>query len=57
MLGGVPGKMLAARMSCLKGGVIANIMVLTREYVRFTDSDRTSASVQFGSAPTRSPSP
>jgi len=35
VLGGVPGKVLADRMGCLKGGVVANVMVPTPEYVRF----------------------
>jgi hypothetical protein len=35
ILGGVPGKVLADRMGCLKGGVVANIVVPTAEYVRF----------------------
>ena len=33
--GGVPGKVLADRMGCLKGGVVANVVVPTPEYVRF----------------------
>jgi hypothetical protein len=35
ILGGVPGKVLADRMGCLKGGVVANVVVPTAEYVRF----------------------
>jgi phage tail protein X len=35
VLGGVPGKVLADRMACLKGGVVANIVVPAPEYVRF----------------------
>ena len=35
MLGGVPGKVLADRMGCLKGGVVANVVVPTAQYVRF----------------------
>jgi hypothetical protein len=35
VLGGVPGKVLADRMACLKGGVVANVVVPTAEYVRF----------------------
>jgi len=31
----VPGKVLADRMGCLKGGVVANVMVPAGEYVRF----------------------
>ena len=34
-LGGVPGAVLADRMGCLKGGVVANQVVPTPEYVRF----------------------
>jgi transposase len=35
MLGGVPGTVLADRMGCLKGGVVANVVVPTAQYVRF----------------------
>jgi transposase len=35
MLGGVPAKVLADRMACLKGGVIANVVIPTADYVRF----------------------
>jgi transposase len=35
ILGGVPGTVLADRMGCLKGGVVANVVVPTTEYVRF----------------------
>ena len=34
-LGGVPGVVLADRMGCLKGGVVANVVVPTPDYVRF----------------------
>lgn len=34
-LGGVPGVVLADRMGCLKGGVVANVVVPAPEYVRF----------------------
>jgi len=34
-LGGVPGVVLADRMGCLKGGVVANTVVPTAQYVRF----------------------
>src|SRR4051794_2963916 len=34
-LGGVPGVVLADRMGCLKGGVVANKVIPTGEYVRF----------------------
>ena len=33
--GGVPAKVLADRMGCLKGGVVANVMIPTPDYVRF----------------------
>ncbi len=35
VLGGVPGKVLADRKGCLKGGVAANVVVPAAEYVRF----------------------
>src|SRR2546429_5750983 len=35
VLGGVPGKVLADRMGCLKGGVVANVVVPAAEYLRF----------------------
>jgi transposase len=34
-LGGVPKVVLSDRMACLKGGVVANVVVPTAEYVRF----------------------
>jgi transposase len=34
-LGGVPVKVLADRMGCLKGGVVANVVIPTPDYVRF----------------------
>jgi transposase len=37
-LGGVPRTVLADRMGCLKGGVVANRVVPTAEYVRFAAS-------------------
>lgn len=33
-LGGVPARVLADRMACLKGGVVANVVVPTPDYVR-----------------------
>ena len=45
-LGGVPKVVLADRMGCLKGGVVANKVVPTAEYVgsrRITLSGRTGA--------------
>ena len=35
ILGGVPAKVLADRMGCLKGGVVANVVIPTPDYVRF----------------------
>jgi transposase len=35
VLGGVPGKVLADRMGCLKGGVVANVVVPAPAYLRF----------------------
>ena len=35
VLGGVPKTVLADRMGCLKGGVVANAVVPTPAYVRF----------------------
>ncbi|MGO4618369.1 IS21 family transposase [Nocardia sp. 2YAB30] len=34
-IGGVPARVLADRMGCLKGGVVANVVVPTPEYIRF----------------------
>ncbi len=34
-VGGVPAKILADRVGCLKGGVVANVVVPTPDYVRF----------------------
>ena len=34
-LGGVPGKVLADRMGCLKAGTVANVVIQTPDYVRF----------------------
>lgn len=34
-VGGVPGKVLADRMACLKGGVVANVVVAAPSHVRF----------------------
>ncbi|MCX2931682.1 IS21 family transposase [Mycobacterium sp. CVI_P3] len=33
-IGGVPAKVLADRMACLKGGVVANVVIPTAEYVQ-----------------------
>jgi len=35
VIGGVPAKILADRMGCLKGGVVAGVMIPTPDYVRF----------------------
>lgn len=35
LLGGTPKVVLADRMGCLKGGVVANVMIPTPDYVRF----------------------
>ena len=35
VLGGVPRVVLADRMGCLKGGVVANVVIPTPDYVRF----------------------
>ena len=35
VLGGVPRVVLADRMGCLKGGVVANVVIPTSDYVRF----------------------
>jgi transposase len=35
VIGGVPGKVLADRMACLKGGVVANVVVPAPQYLRF----------------------
>ncbi|HEY0773526.1 MAG TPA: IS21 family transposase [Nocardioidaceae bacterium] len=35
VLGGVPNTVLADRMACLKGGVVANVVVPAPDYVRF----------------------
>jgi hypothetical protein len=39
-LGGVPKVVLADRMACLKGGVVANVVVPTPAYVRFASHYR-----------------
>ncbi len=43
VLGGVPGTVQADRMGCLKGGVVANVVVPTPEYVRFASHLRVPA--------------
>jgi transposase len=39
-LGGVPKVVLADRMSCLKGGVVADVVIPTPDYVRFASHYR-----------------
>ena len=51
VLGGVPGKVLADRMGCLKGGVVANVVVPTAEYVRFAGALRVPAGFLRGRRP------
>lgn len=34
-IGGVPKRVLADRMGCIKGGVVANVVIPTPQYVRF----------------------
>ncbi len=48
-LDGVPARVLADRMGCLKGGVVAGVMVPTAEYVRFA--------THYGFRPTGTPQP
>jgi transposase len=40
VLGGVPNVVLADRMGCLKGGVVANVVVPSPDYVRFASHYR-----------------
>lgn len=40
MLGGVPAVVLADRMGCLKGGVVANVVVPAPGYLAFAGHDR-----------------
>jgi transposase len=39
-IGGVPARVLADRMACLKGGVVANVVVPTPDYVRLASHYR-----------------
>jgi transposase len=39
-IGGVPARVLADRMACLKGGVVANVVIPTAEYVRLASHYR-----------------
>jgi hypothetical protein len=50
-LGGVPAKVLADRMGCLKGGVVANVVVPTPDYVRFASHYGFSPDFCHGSDP------
>lgn len=49
VLGGVPKVVLADRMGCLKGGVVANVVIPTPDYVRFA--------THYGSVPTSAKPP
>ncbi|MCW2616331.1 MAG: Integrase catalytic region [Frankiales bacterium] len=40
VLGGVPAVVLADRMACLKGGVVADVVIPTPDYVRFASHYR-----------------
>ncbi len=40
VLAGVPKVVLADRMGCLKGGVVANVVIPTPDYVRFASHYR-----------------
>ncbi len=53
VLGGFPKVVLADRMGCLKGGVVANVVVPTPDYVRFATHYRFRP--DFCEASTRSP--
>src|SRR6516225_10948368 len=50
-IGGVPAKILADRMGCLKGGVVANVVVPTPDYVRFASHYGFSPDFCHGSDP------
>lgn len=39
-MGGVPAKVLTDRMGCLKGGIVANVMIPTPAFVRFASHYR-----------------
>jgi transposase len=36
-IGGVPARVLADRMACIKGGVVANVVIPTAEYIRLAE--------------------
>ena len=50
-LGGVPKVVLTDRMGCLKGGVVANVVVPTADYVRFADALRVPPGLLRGRRP------
>ena len=50
-LGGVPAKVLADRMGCLKGGTVANVVIPTPDYVRFATHYRFSPDFCHGHDP------
>lgn len=50
-LGGVPAKVLADRMGCLKGGTVANVVIPTPDYVRFATHYRFSPDFCHGNDP------
>jgi transposase len=50
-IGGVSAKVLADRMGCLKGGVVANVVVPTPDYVRFASHYGFSPDFCHGSDP------
>lgn len=51
VLGGVPKVVLADRMGCLKGGVVANVVVPAPDYVRFASHYRFRPDFCHGSDP------
>jgi transposase len=51
VLGGVPKTVLADRMGCLKGGVVANVVVPAPDYVRFATHYRFRPDFCHGSDP------
>jgi transposase len=51
VLGGVPGAVLADRMGCLKGAVVAGVVVPTAEYVQLRWPLRVPAGFLRGSGP------
>jgi transposase len=51
VLGGVPAKVLADRMGCLKAGVVANVVIPTADYVRFATHYRFTPDFCHGADP------